>query len=297
LAAILIRSGSIPAHSWITDWFEQASFGNALLYVGPLSGVYAAIRLMIPVAGEWELFSIGLVSAATAVYAAGMCVVQKDARRFFAFLFLSQSSLILVGLELHTAVSLTGALGLWISTALSLTGLGLTVRALEARFGRLSLDRFHGLYDHSPMLAICFLLTGLASVGFPGTFGFVAFELLVDGAIQANLFVGLAVALASAINGIGIVRVYFRLFTGARHVSTISLAMTSRERWAVLMLAFLILSGGLFPQPLIVSRHRAAIDILNERADSNQLPPPAIGLATPTGTTHMPIGRGDNSDG
>ena len=50
--------------------------------------------------------------------------------------------------------------------------------------GRLSLADFHGLYDHSPALAVCFLVTGLASVGFPGTLGFVATELLVDGAVD-----------------------------------------------------------------------------------------------------------------
>jgi NADH-quinone oxidoreductase subunit M len=147
-----------------------------------------------------------------------MAVVQREARRFFAYLFLSHASLVLVGLELKTALSLTGALALWISVALSLAGFGLTLRALEARFGRLTLGSYHGLYEHSPMLAVCFLLTGLASVGFPGTLGFVAAELLVDGAIEANLYVGLVVALAAAINGIAVVRAYFYLFTGSSWV-------------------------------------------------------------------------------
>ena len=97
-----------------------------------------------------------------------------EARRFFAYLFLSHASLVLVGLELHTSLTLTGSLCLWLSVILSLGGFGLTLRALEARVGRLSLTEFHGLYEHSPALAVCFLLTGLASVGFPGTLGFMA---------------------------------------------------------------------------------------------------------------------------
>src|SRR4029078_2235429 len=95
-----------------------------------------------------------------------------------------------------------GRLSRWISVSLSLSGFGLTLRALEARFGRLSLSEYHGLYEHSPTLAVYFLLTGLASVGFPGTVGFVSTELLVDGAVEANPYVGLAVVLAAAINGI-----------------------------------------------------------------------------------------------
>jgi NADH-quinone oxidoreductase subunit M len=211
------------------------------------------------------LHGLSLVSLLTAVYAAGMAVVQQDTRRFFAYLFLSHASLVLVGLELHTPISLTGALSLWISVTLSLAGLGLTLRALEARFGRLSLDSFHGLYEHSPALAVCFVLTGLASVGFPGTLGFVATELLVDGAIEVNPYVGLTVVLATAINGIAIVRAYFKLFTGARHVSTVPMNVGWRERIAVLTLAVLILGGGLIPQPGISSRHRAATEIMEKR--------------------------------
>src|SRR5262249_57882369 len=105
-------------------------------------------------------------------------------RAFLAYLSLSHASLVLVGLALPTPVSLTGALALWVAVALALHGFGLTLRALEARFGRLSLADFHGLYEQSPALAVCFLLTGLASVGFPGTLGFVAAELLADGAVE-----------------------------------------------------------------------------------------------------------------
>jgi NADH-quinone oxidoreductase subunit M len=265
LTAILIRCGTIPAHCWLTDWFEHASFGNALLFVTPLAGVYAAVRLVLPIAPDWALRSIGLFSLATAVYAAGMALVQRDARRFFAYLFLSHASLVLVGLELHTAMTLTGALALWFSVALSLAGFGLTLRALEARFGRLTLVDFRGLYEHSPALAVCFLLMGLASVGFPGTLGFVAAELLVDGAVKASPYVGLAVVVASALNGIAIVRVYFLLFTGTRPASTVSLSIGPRERFAVLTLTLLILGGGVFPQIGVSSRHRAAAEILRQR--------------------------------
>lgn len=278
LAAILIRCGTVPMHCWMTDWLEHASFGNALLFVTPLSGVYAAVRLVLPIAPDWVLQSIGLFSLVTAVYAAGMAVVQQDTRRFFAYLFLSHASLILVGLELHTSISLTGALSLWIAVSLSLAGFGLTLRALEARFGRLSLAKYHGLYDHSPALAVCFLLTGLASAGFPGTLGFVATELLVEGAIEASPVIGIGVILTAAINGIAVVRAYFALFTGARHASTVSLAMGVRERFAVLTLAALILGGGLVPQPWVASRYRAATTLLQERA--RRIAPP--GMTTPT---------------
>lgn len=265
LLAVLIRSGTVPAHLWVADLFENALFSTAVLYATPIVGMYAAVRLVLPVCPDWVLHSIGLFSLITAAYAAGMGLVQQTPRRFFAYLFLSHASMILVGLELHTAISLTGALALWYSVALSLAGLGLTLRAVEARFGRLKLTEFHGLYEHSPSLAVCFLLTGLASVGFPGTLGFVAAELLVDGALGVNLGIGLVIVLTAALNGIAVLRVYFLIFTGGRHLSAVSLGITLRERVAVLTLAALILGGGLVPQIWLESRYRAAEVLLENR--------------------------------
>ena len=258
VAAILIRCGTVPAHCWLTDWFEHASLGIALLFVAPLSGVLAAVRLVLPIAPVWILQMIGLISLFTAVYAAAMATIQREARRFFAHLFLSYASLVLVGVELNTELSLTASLCLWFSAILSLGGFGLTLRALEARFGRLSLNDYHGLYEHSPTLAVCFLLTGLASVGFPATLGFISTELLVDSAVGTSPYVGIAVVAAAALNGIAVLRAYFVLFTGARHMSTVSLEIGPRERLAVLTLAALILGGGLYPQPGVLSRQRAA---------------------------------------
>lgn len=264
-AAALLRSGIVPVHCWMTDLFEHATFGTALLFVTPMTGAYAAIRLVLPIAPDWILRSIALLSLFTAVYAAGMALVQREVRRFFCYLFLSHSSLVLVGLELATPVALTGGLSLWLSVGLALAGFGLTLRALESRLGRMSLDAFHGLYEHTPTLAAFFLLTGLASVGFPGTFGFIAMELLVDGVVTVAPLVGAAVVLAAALDGIAILQAYFRLFTGARHATSISLRRRLPEQFAVLTLALLILGGGIYPQPGVASRYHAAMHLVRSR--------------------------------
>jgi NADH-quinone oxidoreductase subunit M len=274
LGAVFIRSGICPAHCWMTDLFEHATLGTALLFTTPMTGAYFAVRIVLPVASEWVLHSIGVISLVTAVYAGGMALVQREARRFFCYLFLSHSAMVLVGMELVTPIGLTGALCVWLSVGLSLLGFGLVLRALEARRGRLFLRDFQGLYDHTPTLAVCFALTGLASVGFPGTIGFVGMELLVDGAVEAYPYIGATVVVAAALNGIAIVQVFFRLFTGTRHVSSVSLGIGRREQIAVLCTAALMVVGGLVPQPGVATRYRAAIELLRYRADQLGEPPP-----------------------
>lgn len=285
MAAVLVRSGIVPVHCWMTDLFEHASLGTALLFVTPMVGTYAAMRLVFPIAPDWVLHGIASLSLATALYAAGMALVQREARRLFCYLFLSHSSLVFVGLEMATPVGLTAALCTWLSVGLSMAGFGLTLRVIEARTGRLSIDEFHGLYTHTPRLAALFLITGLASIGFPGTVGFVGTELLVEGAVQIYPLVGIAIVVAAALNGLAVLHIYFRVFAGTRHVASIDLSSRPPERMAVLILSALILGGGLYPQPGVASRYEVATGLVEQRAQRLAIP-------TAPGASKIAVHRG-----
>lgn len=276
--AALVRGGVLPAHVWVPDLFANGSLSSALLSVGPLVGVYAAVRLAVPDAPAWVLPVVTGLSLVTAVYAAGLAVVQADVRRVVAHLFVSFASLVFVGLEVHTPESSVGALALWFSLMPAATGLGLVVRATEDRFGRLTLAAHHGLYERSPLLAVGFLVCGLACVGFPGTVGFVSAELLVDGTLHANPWVGVTVIAVSALNGIAVLRAFWRLFTGRRVAADAPpLPLSRAERVAVAGLCVLLVTGGLYPQPELDSRTKASEVLFSTGDRPTHAGPPAHG--------------------
>lgn len=266
LLGVSIRCAIFPFQTWLMDLFENATFGTALLMSTPLAGAYAALRLILPYSPEASLHWLGLGSLLTAVLASALSMVQRDARRFFCCMVISHTAMVLIGLEVATSVGLTGAMCVWLSASLSLGGFGLTLRALEARRGRLKLTHYQGLYEHAPALAICFMLTGLGCVGFPGTIGFIGTEMLIDGAVNTYPHVGPMIVIATTFTGIAILRAYFLLFTGARYTSSVSLQIGGRERIAVLTLAALILGGGIFPQPGVSTAFHASQHQLEERA-------------------------------
>ncbi len=278
LVAIKLCGGIVPLHGWLPTLFQRAGFGTGMLFVLPLIEVVAALRLLLPHAPEWMLHATSIACLITAVYAAGMAVVQNETRRFYAFLALSQTSMVMFAVMSHTATSLTAALCLWISIILSLAGLGFSLRALEARFGPLSLREHHGHYEQAPGLAIGFLIAGLASVGFPGTIGFVPMELLISGSVQQGLGYSVPLVLAAMLNGIAILRAYFALFTGKRPTTSVSLQITSPERVGIVTIALLVFLAGWFSPAVVASRHRVA-DELSERRQA----PPATPILNPAG--------------
>lgn len=267
---IAIRAGLLPAHCWVLDLFDHGAFGTALLTFSPLIAVYAATRLLLPAAPEPVLLMLAGLSLFTALYAAAMSTIQLEARRFVAYFLLSHSALVLAGLALATELSMLAGLLLWLSLPLAMLGLGLTIRCLEARTGRLGLQNFRGFHSKVPTLAALFLISGLAAVGFPGTLGFLGLEMLTQAATQVNPVFGLLVIASSALNGIALLRVYSLVFLGTRQQTALPLQVRRVELAGLLILVLLLIGGALWPQPGIDNR-RQAIAIL-QRARPNSSP-------------------------
>ncbi|PKL74610.1 MAG: hypothetical protein CVV27_19595, partial [Candidatus Melainabacteria bacterium HGW-Melainabacteria-1] len=187
------------------------------------------------------------------------------ARRFVCYFSLSQAALVLAGICFATPLGITAGLFLWLSVPISVMGLGLAVRSLEARIGRLPLQRLLGLQAETPTLAALFLVTGLAAVGFPGTLGFFGIEMLSDAATRTHWFFGLLVIASTALNGIAMLRAYAILFLGSRPRSGLDLRIRRVELAAFLLLLLLLIGGTIWPQAGIESRHAAAELILGHR--------------------------------
>jgi NADH-quinone oxidoreductase subunit M len=268
LIAVLIRKGIVPFHSWFPTLYERVPLSAATLFSGPQLAAYATARLIVPNAGSQILSIIGLASFATAFYGAALSLAAKDVRRALGMFVMSQSALVMAGLDSGSSIGLAGGLSLWISSSLALAGLTMILAALEARRGSLSLNRWEGSYRSTPLLAISFLVFGLTAVGFPGTLGFIGEEALAHGAFEDAPHRGALVLLASALNGINVLRFYFALFGGppplrarARWIER----TRPRERISVLVLSSLLLAGGLFPRSFLESRVRAARQLLSTR--------------------------------
>jgi NADH-quinone oxidoreductase subunit M len=268
VAAALIRKGIFPFHAWIPEVFDHGRLGPAILFSAPQLGAYVTVVLIVPRASPDVLRLVAVMALGTAVYGAALALVQSSARRACGYLFMSQSALIMAGLDCTSSSALAGGLLLWLSAGIAFAGLARCVLVLEARRGRLDLSTFHGGYERMPVLAIGFLATGLACTGFPGTLGFAGQELLVNGAVDAFPVLGFAVVIASALTGLAVLRMYFSLFCGQRDDladSGVHLGLAKREAWTFALLIVVLVGFGIVPRPIVDSRFAASDEILRSR--------------------------------
>ena len=266
--AALVRKGIVPFHAWVPEVFDHGSLGPAILFNAPQLGAYITVVLIVPRASPEMLRVIALLALGTAVYGAALALVQTSARRACGYLFMSQSALVMAGLDCTSVSALAGGLLVWLSAGLAFAGLARCVLVLEARRGRLDLTTYHGGYERMPVLAISFLAMGLACTGFPGTLGFVGQELLVDGAVDVFPVMGFAVVIASALTGLAVLRMYFSLFCGRSEVlahPSLRFGLRPREAWTFVALVTALIGLGLVPRSLVDSRFDASEEILRLR--------------------------------
>lgn len=262
--AVMTREGIFPFHSWYLALFSGAPMSTALTATMPQVGAYTAVRLLVGhadgVASELEVLS--QAALVTTVYGAALALVQRDLRGFIGALSLSQSAVVLAGLSGTLPMELNGAFCLWLSSGVAITGIGLVIWALESRAGPIPLDSPQGRFWDAPALAGFFLLFGMATIGLPGTFSFVAGDIMVSGTLDDQLHAGLMVIVSTVLSGIAVMRCWFHVFGGPSAVDSPRHAILRREKVPMTVLFLALVAAGLNPRPIVLMLERAAAQIL-----------------------------------
>ena len=184
---------------------------------------------------------------------------EKSPRRVLGFIVVSQSGFIVSGLQTANVEGVTGALLQWLVVSVSTVGLAILLRCLEERCGSLLQQPFAGLGAKAPRMAVLFLLFALCLVGFPGSLGFCAEDLLFHGALEMHPFLGIALPIATALIGIRLLGLFSTIFLGRRATLIPSIAdALPRERWALTALVAILLITGFVPKTMVDSRSAPA---------------------------------------
>ncbi|GII66799.1 hypothetical protein Skr01_68840 [Sphaerisporangium krabiense] len=243
---VLIRFAALPVHGWYPRFVERAPLGLVVAFGAVPIGMLTHLDSLTAWLPAPPAHGLALIGGLTAVVAALFGVVQNAPRRALAYLRMSQMGLIVFGVGGESPISVSGAVLTWQVSVLALSGFTMTLAALEARRGPLTLATPGGNLTHTPQLAGAFLLCGLATVGFPLSGGFAGEHLLVHGSVARFPLFWIALTVAVGINGMTVMRCFFALFGGSRtHHGERDLLPV--EAYALTLVVGALLIGGVLP--------------------------------------------------
>ena len=255
---LAFKAPMFPFHTWLPDALVEGPIGMAVMLAGIKLGTYGFIRFSLPLLPDAAKtpgvnVTLMILAVMAIIYGAVIALIQPDLRRLLAFSSISHLGFVVIGLFALNYQGLQGGLLTMINLAFSTAGLFFIAGFLYQRRHNTLLASFGGLAKKVPLLATFFLIIGLASIGLPGTNGFVGEFLVLLGAFKAHWAYGVLAVSGVVLGAAYLLWYYERSMFGplAEGLSQAIPDLTRRERFIVVSLSVMIFWIGLYPAPFL----------------------------------------------
>jgi NADH-quinone oxidoreductase subunit M len=286
-ASFAVKIPMWPFHTWLPDAHVQAPTAGSVILAGVLLklGGYGFIRFSLPMfpdaSAEFIPF-VFILSGIAVVVTSLIALVQHDMKKLIAYSSVAHMAFVTFGLFALNRQGIEGALIVMLSHGLVSGALFLCVGVIYDRLHTREIARYGGLADNMPKYALFFMLFTMASVGLPGTSGFVGEFLALVGTYERSSWAAVVATTGIILGAAYMLYLYWRVVYGTqRNADAAAMpALDSRELWLLAPIAAAVLWMGIYPESFLRPM-RADVGRLLERLEPS----------TPASDPHLTRGR------
>ncbi|MCR4962590.1 MAG: Na+/H+ antiporter subunit D [Firmicutes bacterium] len=185
------KAAIFPLFYWLPHSYAQPPAAVSAIFGGLLTkvGVYCLIRtftLLFAGVSAYIYTLLYVLGAATMVLGGLGAIYQYQYRKILSFSIISQVGYMVLGLAMHTVLSIAAAIYFLFHNILVKTSLFYFAGATEEISGTGDLKQMSGLIHRFPLLAWGFFLGGISLAGVPPFSGFFAKLLLLQSAAESG---------------------------------------------------------------------------------------------------------------
>ncbi|QNN68599.1 NADH-quinone oxidoreductase subunit M [Sphingomonas lutea] len=291
-ASFAVKMPMWPVHTWLPDAHVQAPTAGSVILAGVLlkMGGYGFIRFSLPMFPDGSAQFLPLVfilSGIAVVYTSLVALVQRDMKKLIAYSSVAHMAFVTFGLFAMNRQGIEGAMIVMLSHGLVSGALFLCVGVVYDRMHTREIEKYGGVSNNMPGYALLFMLFTMASVGLPGTSGFVGEFLSLLGTYRVSTW-GAIVATTGIILGAAyMLLLYWRIaFGAARTPEAAKMPDLSAREWGLLApIAVVVLWMGVYPETFM-RPIRADVGRLVTRLEQ----------AAPAGDSALKINPGAHAD-
>lgn len=187
-----------PVHTWLPDAHVEAPTAASVILAAILlkMGGYGFLRFSIPMLPDASIFFapyIFVLSSIAVIYASLVAFAQENMKKLIAYSSIAHMGFVTIGIFTFTLQGIEGAIMQMISHGLVSAALFLCVGVLYERMHTKDIAKYGGVAKLMPKFALIFMFFTMASIGLPGTSGFVGeFLVLVGTYSVSKIFTALA---------------------------------------------------------------------------------------------------------
>jgi NADH-quinone oxidoreductase subunit M len=195
-ASFAVKVPMWPVHTWLPDAHVEAPTAGSVILAGVLlkMGGYGFLRFSIPILPEASEYFTPLMytlSVVAIIYTSLVALAQEDMKKLIAYSSIAHMGFVTIGMFSLNQQGVEGSVFQMLSHGIVSGALFLCVGVVYDRLHTREIARYGGLVQNMPRYAVVFMLMMMASVGLPGTSGFVGEFLILVGAFQDNTWVAL----------------------------------------------------------------------------------------------------------
>src|SRR5208283_4314608 len=185
-AAFAVKVPMWPVHTWLPDAHVEAPTAGSVILAGVLlkMGGYGFLRFSVPMLPDASayfapfIFSLSIVAV---IYTSLVALAQEDMKKLIAYSSVGHMGVVTIGIFTFNVQGISGAMFQMLSHGIVASALFLVVGVLYDRIHSREIARYGGLADRMPSYALVFMVFMLASMGLPGTSGFIGEFLVIIG--------------------------------------------------------------------------------------------------------------------
>jgi NADH-quinone oxidoreductase subunit M len=218
-ASFAVKVPMWPVHTWLPDAHVEAPTAGSVILAGVLlkMGGYGFIRFSLPLFPDASAYFTPLVyvlSVVAIIYTSLVALAQEDMKKLIAYSSVAHMGIVTMGIFTVTNEGLQGAMIQMLSHGVVSAALFLCVGVVYDRLHTREIARYGGVVHNMPKYALVFMVFLLASIGLPGTSGFVGEFLSLIGAFQVNTWVAFFATTGMILGAVYMLYLYRRVVFG-----------------------------------------------------------------------------------
>jgi len=269
-ASFAVKVPMWPVHTWLPDAHVEAPTAGSVILAGVLLklGGYGFLRFslpMLPIASEAFAPLVFTLSVIAVVYTSLVALAQHDMKKLIAYSSVAHMGFVTIGIFVFNTQGLQGSIFLMLSHGVVSAALFLCVGVVYDRMHSREISTYGGLVDRMPRYAFVFMVFTMASVGLPGTSGFVGEFLVLTGTFQANTWVAVLAATGVILGACYMLWLYWRVIFGRLTKESLKgiLDLEPREVLVFAPIVLVVFWMGIYPSSFLDAMAVSVDNLIN----------------------------------